>query len=127
MINDGKKKEADILIVDDVESDLLKLKEVVKNTGYKVRTAARGDEAIAMARIKCPDLILLDITMPDMNGIDALKRIRIIDPDAKIVICSALGQHEMVAKAIEFGAQDFIVKPFQESRLVAAVKKVLSQ
>ena len=64
--------------------------------------------------------------MPQMSGLEALKRIREIDSNAKIVICSALGQQEQLAKAIQYGAQDFIVKPFQEERMIAAIEKVLS-
>ena len=119
---------ASVMIVDDAAFMRMTIKQYLEADGHTVvGEASTGIEAWQMyARVK-PDIVILDITMPDMNGIDALKRIRIIDPDAKIIICSALGQHEMVAKAIEFGAQDFIVKPFQERRLVAAVKKVLSR
>ena len=119
---------ASVLIVDDAAFMRLTIKQYLEPEGFTIAgEAGTGIEAWQMyAQVK-PDVVILDITMPDMNGIEALKRIKIIDPDAKIIICSALGQHEMVAKAIEFGAQDFIVKPFQASRLVAALRKVLNQ
>ena len=72
-----------------------------------------------------PDLVLMDITMPDMDGIQALKKIKEIDPNANIIMCSAMGQQAMVIEAIQSGAKDFIVKPFQAERVLEAVKKVV--
>ena len=72
-----------------------------------------------------PDLVLMDITMPDMDGIQALKKIKEIDPAANIIMCSAMGQQAMVIEAIQSGAKDFIVKPFQAERVLEAVKKVV--
>lgn len=128
MINDGKKKEADILIVDDVESDLLKLKDVVKNTGYKVRTAARGDEAIAMARIKCPDLILLDITMPDMSG---FKVCAILKKDVRIqkvpiIFVSASKTEDDKVRAFQLGGADYVTKPFNTAEMQMRIESHLS-
>lgn len=119
---------ASVLIVDDAAFMRLTIRQILEPEGHTVAgEAGTGVEAWQMyAQVK-PDVVILDITMPDMNGIEALKRIKIIDPNAKIIICSALGQHEMVAKAIEYGAQEFIVKPFQPNRLTAAVAKVLSR
>lgn len=119
MINEGKKKEADILIVDDVESDLLKLKELVKNAGYKVRTATRGDEAIAMARVKCPDLILLDITMPDMSG---FKVCAILKKDVRIqkvpiMFVSASDREDDKVRAFQLGGVDYVTKPFRDMEM----------
>ena len=71
------------------------------------------------------DVVMLDITMPEMNGVDALKRIKEFDPNAKVIMCSAMGQQVMVAQAIQCGAKDFIVKPFQKDRIIAALKRVL--
>ena len=72
-----------------------------------------------------PDVVLLDITMPEMNGVEALKRIKELDSTAKVIICSAMGQQAMVAQAIQKGAKDFIVKPFEVDRLIAAVDRVM--
>lgn len=119
---------ASVLLVDDAAFMRLTIKQYLEPEGYTIAgEAATGIEAWQMYAQLKPDVVILDITMPDMNGIEALKRIKIIDPDARIIICSALGQHEMVARAIEYGAQDFIVKPFTKDRLNAAVKKVLSR
>ncbi|NLM43533.1 MAG: response regulator [Clostridiales bacterium] len=73
-----------------------------------------------------PDLVIMDITMPEVDGIQAVKEIKKIDPSAKIIMCSAMGQQAMVIEAIQAGAKDFIVKPFQAERIIEAVKKVLS-
>ena len=72
-----------------------------------------------------PDLVLMDITMPEMDGIQALKEIKKIDGNAKVIMCSAMGQQAMVVESIQAGARDFIVKPFQEDRVLEAVKKVI--
>jgi len=84
-----------------------------------------GAEAVELYRLLQPDVVTLDITMPIMNGLEAMKAIKREDPDAKIIICSALGQQKMVVEAIEMGAVDFIVKPFDETRVVDAVNRVL--
>lgn len=75
--------------------------------------------------IKIPDLVTMDITMPDMTGIEAVKAIRNIDPKANIIMCSAMGQKDMVIEAIQAGVKDFIVKPFQENRVIASIDKGL--
>ena len=72
-----------------------------------------------------PDLVLMDITMPEMDGIQALKKIKEMDPGASVIMCSAMGQQAMVIEAIQSGAKDFIVKPFQAERVLEAVKKVV--
>ena len=119
---------AGILIVDDAAFMRLTIKRMVEAHGYSVvGEAGNGLEAVKKFAEKKPDVVILDITMPEMSGIEALKRIKILNPDARIVICSALGQQEMLAEAIECGAQDFIVKPFEEERLIAALEKVLGR
>ena len=119
---------AGILIVDDAAFMRLTIKRMVEAHGYSVvGEAGNGIEAVKKFAEKKPDVVILDITMPEMSGIEALKRIKILNPDARIVICSALGQQEMLAEAIECGAQDFIVKPFEEERLIAALEKVLGR
>jgi two-component system chemotaxis response regulator CheY len=89
--------------------------------------AGDGIEAVKKFIEYKPDVVLLDITMPEMNGVEALKRIKELDPDARVIICSAMGQQAMVAQAIQYGAKDFIVKPFEEDRLIAAVDKIMSR
>ncbi len=118
---------ASILIVDDAIFMRQSLKRALEAHGHTVcGEAGDGREAIAKFAELKPEVTILDITMPQMSGLEALKRIREIDSNAKIVICSALGQQEQLAKAIQYGAQDFIVKPFQEERMIAAIEKVLS-
>ena len=115
---------ASILIVDDAAFMRLTIRKIMEPEGHTIIGEA-GIEAVQQFAELRPDVVILDITMPDMNGIEALERIKILDPKAKIVICSAMGQKAMVAKAVELGAEEFIVKPFENRDLVAAVKKVL--
>ena len=118
MIKAGKNA-ADILIVDDVESDLLYLKNVVEQAGYHARTAVRGEEAITMARAKCPDLILLDITMPDMSG---FKVCAILKKDVRfrkvpIIFVSASKLEDDKVRAFQLGGVDYVSKPFFVSEM----------
>jgi two-component system chemotaxis response regulator CheY len=119
---------ARVLIVDDAMFMRMTIKQMLEAHGHSVAGEA-GDGIEAVKKfIECkPDVVLLDITMPEMNGVEALKRIKELDPDAKVVICSAMGQQAMVAQAIQYGAKDFIVKPFEEDRLIAAVDKIMSR
>ena len=118
---------ASVLIVDDAAFMRLTLKKMIEAHGHSVAgEAANGIEAVRKFIEVKPDVVLLDITMPEMNGIEALKRIKEADPKAKIIICSAMGQQTMLAQAIQYGAKDFIVKPFEEARLVAAIQNVLN-
>lgn len=118
---------ANILLVDDAAFMRLSLKQMLEPHGHKVIAEAE-DGAQAIDRFKAckPDITILDITMPEVSGLDALKSIKELDPQAKVVICSALGQQEQLARAIELGANDFIVKPFQPERMLAAIDKVLN-
>lgn len=117
---------ANVLVVDDAAFMCLTIKQMLERNGHTmIGQAANGIEAVEKFAMLKPDIVILDITMPEMNGIEALKRIKIIDSKAKIIICSALGQKEMIAKAIEFGADNFIVKPFKEEHLIQAVEKSL--
>ena len=84
-----------------------------------------GARAVELYKENKPDLVIMDITMPNMNGIDALREIKSNDPDAKVVMCSAMGQEAMVMDAIKLGALDFIVKPFKADRIVQTVNKIL--
>ncbi|HLS90692.1 MAG TPA: response regulator [Limnochordia bacterium] len=112
-----------VLVVDDAAFMRMRLKNVLVQDGHEVIEAGNGVEAIEMYRQHRPDLVMMDITMPEMDGITALKKILQDDPSAKIVICSALGQESTVIEAIKSGAKDFIVKPFQPERILDAVKK----
>ena len=97
----------------------------VKHGHTMIAEAGDGKEAIQRYTEYHPDVTILDITMPEMSGLEALAHIKEKDPQAKVVICSALGQQEQLAKAIQLGAKDFIVKPFEPDRMIAALNKVL--
>ncbi len=115
-----------IMIVDDLAFIKLLLKDLIEKAGFRViGEASDGEEAIDMYQEKRPDLVLLDITMPKMDGITALKKILALDPDAKIIMCSALGQQRLIVQAIQLGAKDFIVKPFRPERVITSIKKAL--
>ena len=118
----GKK----ILLVDDAAFMRMMLKDILTKNGYEVvGEAENGAKAVEKYKEVTPDLVTMDITMPEMDGISALKNIRSIDSNAKVVMCSAMGQQAMVIEAIQAGARDFIVKPFQADRVLEAVKKVI--
>ena len=117
---------AKILIVDDAAFMRMMIKDILTKNGYEVAGEAENG-AIAVSKYSelKPDLVLMDITMPDMDGIQALKNIKASDAGAKVIMCSAMGQQAMVIEAIQSGARDFIVKPFQADRVIEAVKKVV--
>ncbi len=102
------------------------IKDILTKNGYTVAgEAENGLKAVEKYKEVTPDLVLMDITMPEMDGIQALKEIKKNDPAAKIIMCSAMGQQAMVIESIQAGAKDFIVKPFQAERVLEAVKKVV--
>jgi two-component system chemotaxis response regulator CheY len=116
-----------ILIVDDLDFIKIVLRDILERAGFRVAgEASNGDDAIRLYRDTKPDAVLMDITMPGMDGLTALKRIKEIDPAARIIICSALGQQRLIVQAIQLGAKDFIVKPFQPQRVISALKKALN-
>lgn len=116
-----------ILIVDDASFMRMMIKDILTKNGFEVvGEAENGAKAVEKYEELKPDLVIMDITMPEMDGIQAVKEIKKINEDAKIVMCSAMGQQAMVIEAIQAGAKDFIVKPFQADRVIEAVKKVLS-
>jgi len=116
-----------ILIVDDAAFMRMMIKDILVKNGFEVvGEAADGFQAVEKYRELKPDLVTLDITMPEKDGIAALKEIREFDPDAKVIMCSAMGQQSMVIDAIQAGAKDFIVKPFQADRVIEAINKILS-
>lgn len=115
-----------ILIVDDAAFMRMMIKEILTKNGFEVVGEANdGLEAIEKYKELKPDLITMDITMPEMDGIAALKEIKKLDSNAKIIMCSAMGQQAMVIDAIQAGAKDFIVKPFQADRVIEAISKAL--
>lgn len=117
-----------ILITDDAAFMRMTLKKMVTEAGYEViAEAANGQEAVDLFDEHRPDLVTMDITMPEMNGIEALEKIKAIDPKAKVLMCSAMGQQNMVVDAIQKGAVDFIVKPFDENRIKEALEKAMSR
>ena len=116
-----------VLIVDDAVFMRMKLKDILEKNGYTVvGEAQNGAEAVQLFQEVHPDLVTMDITMPEMNGIEALKKIKEIDSSAKVVMCSAMGQQGMVMDAIRSGAVDFIVKPFDTNRVIDSLDKVCS-
>lgn len=117
-----------VLVVDDAMFMRAMLKDILTKGGYEVvGEASNGNEAVSMYKELQPDIVTLDITMPVMTGLDALKAIREFDPDAKCIMCSAMGQQNMVIEAIQNGAKDFIVKPFQSERVMVALSNALAQ
>ena len=117
---------ARILIVDDLPFMRKIIRDVLLGADFLIAgEAENGREGLVLYAEKKPDLTLLDIAMPVMDGITALKRILRYDPKARIVMCSALGEQELIIRAIQLGARDFVVKPFQSERIVSAVRKSL--
>ena len=115
-----------VLICDDAAFMRMMIKDILSKNGYNVAgEAENGAKAVEKYSEVKPDLVLMDITMPEMDGIQALKKIREGDPGAKVIMCSAMGQQAMVIESIQAGAKDFIVKPFQADRVLEAVKKVI--
>ncbi|MCM3699132.1 response regulator [Paenibacillus macerans] len=115
-----------ILIVDDAAFMRMMIRDILTKNGFEVVGEAQdGAQAIEKYKELHPDLITMDITMPEMDGIAALKEIKNLDPNAKVIMCSAMGQQAMVIDAIQAGAKDFIVKPFQSDRVIEAINKTL--
>jgi two-component system chemotaxis response regulator CheY len=117
---------AKILIVDDAAFMRMMVKENLKKAGFtEFAEAGNGEEAVEQYEAESPDLVLLDITMPVKDGLSALQEIREKDPNANVVMCSAMGQENLVIEAIKLGALDFIVKPFKPERLLQTVKNII--
>lgn len=114
-----------ILITDDALFMRVTLKNILTANGFEVAgEASNGAESVALYKQLKPDVVTMDITMPEMDGITALKEIRAADPNANVVMCTAMGQKSMVVEAIQAGAKDFIVKPFQPERVLEALSKL---
>ncbi|WP_026692373.1 response regulator [Peribacillus kribbensis] len=118
---------ARILVVDDAKFMRMTLSAILVHASHEIAgEAENGPEAVKLAKELRPDLVIMDITMPQMSGIEAVREIRRDCPETKIIMCSAMGQQKMVVESIEAGAKDFIVKPFDESRVMEAVNRVLN-
>ncbi|MGA9224860.1 MAG: response regulator [Mesobacillus sp.] len=116
-----------ILVVDDAAFMRMMIKDILTKNGFEVvAEAADGMQALEKYKELQPDLVTMDITMPEMDGITSLKEIKKVNPTAKVIMCSAMGQQAMVIDAIQAGAKDFIVKPFQADRVIEAISKALS-
>lgn len=117
---------AKILIVDDASFMRMMIKDIlVKNNHEVIGEASNGEEAIKKYNELLPDVVTMDITMPEMDGIQAVRGIMSTHPNAKIIMCSAMGQQAMVIDAIQAGAKDFVIKPFQADRVLEAIKKII--
>lgn len=115
-----------ILVCDDAAFMRMMIKDILTKNGYNVAgEAENGAKAVEKYKELKPDLVMMDITMPEMDGIQALKAIKAADPAAIVIMCSAMGQQAMVIESIQSGAKDFIVKPFDKDRVLEAVKKAI--
>lgn len=116
---------AKILLVDDAAFMRMRCAKLLTAEGHEIVEAGNGQEAVEKYLLHKPDLVFMDITMPIMDGIEATREIKKLDPHAIVVMLTALGQHQMVVESIKAGAKDFVVKPFQPEKIIATVKKFL--
>lgn len=115
-----------IMLVDDAAFMRMMIKDTLSKNGYAdIIEASNGQIAVENYKAEKPDLVIMDITMPVMDGLQALKEIKKIDANASIIMCSAMGQEAMVVDALKNGAKDFIVKPFKADRIMKTVKSIL--
>lgn len=115
-----------VLITDDALFMRVTLKNILTKGGYEiVGEAANGQESVTLYQQHKPDLVTMDITMPEMDGITAVREIRKIDPEANVIMCTAMGQKSMVMEAVAAGAKDFLVKPFQPDKVIEAIQKII--
>jgi two-component system, chemotaxis family, chemotaxis protein CheY len=115
---------ATILVVDDAAFMRMRMSKILLGAGYQVVQAENGREAVEKYKGSRPDAVLMDITMPEMDGLVALKAIRAHDPSARVAMVTALGQQQIVLEAVKSGAKDFLVKPCEGERVLAAVSKL---
>lgn len=116
-----------ILITDDAAFMRMMISGILKKEGYEIVEAVNGEDMLSKYESEAPDLVLLDITMPVMDGISALKKLKQVHSEAKVVMCTAMGQQPMVLEAVQYGALDFLVKPFEPGRIVETVKRVINK
>jgi two-component system chemotaxis response regulator CheY len=114
-----------ILVVDDAEFLRVRITKMLVGEGYEVNEAENGAKALELYQQIKPDVVLMDITMPEMDGLTALKSIKAIDSNARIIMLTALGQESVVMEAVKAGAKDFVVKPYDSDRVLSAIAKAL--
>ena len=117
---------AKVMVVDDAAFMRVRACKVLQDNGHEVVQAENGAEAVRQYSEHRPDAVLMDITMPEMDGLAALKEIKKIDPAARIAMVTAMGQQAIVMEALRAGAKDFVLKPFQPDRVLGAVQKLLA-
>lgn len=115
-----------ILVVDDAAFMRMRCAKLLKDNGFDVIEAGNGVEAVQKYTEARPDAVLLDVTMPEMDGLEALRQIKRVDPNARVAMVTAMGQQAVVMEALKAGARDFVLKPFQPDRILGAVRKILS-
>lgn len=116
---------ARLLLVDDAQFMRMRCGKILKENGYEVVEAENGRRALEVYKQAAPDAVLMDITMPEMDGLEALKALKQMDPGVKVIMLTALGQESVVMEAIKAGAKDFLVKPPDNARLLASVHKLV--
>src|SRR5512133_762551 len=114
-----------VLVVDDAAFMRMMIRDILTREGYVIHEAVNGRDAVEKYTEVHPDLVTMDITMPEMSGLEALRAIRESDPGARVLMVSAMGQQKMIVEALEYGALDFLVKPFQPTKVLETVKKCL--
>ncbi|MDD3314352.1 MAG: response regulator [Syntrophaceticus sp.] len=114
-----------ILVVDDTAFMRIRLQKILTAAGHEVIQAENAAAAISAYQEQKPDLVTMDITMPDIDGIKAISLLKKVDPEVKVIVISAMGQKSMVGEAIKAGAKDFVVKPFEPERILAAVSRAV--
>jgi two-component system chemotaxis response regulator CheY len=117
---------AKVMVVDDAAFMRVRAAKLLTDLGHEVIQAENGREAVDLYASSRPDVVLLDITMPEMDGLAALKAIKQLDPGARVAMVTAMGQQAIVMEAIKAGARDFVLKPFQPARVVAAIENLLA-
>ncbi len=114
-----------VMIVDDAEFLRLRISKILTGSGYQIVQADTGLSAVSLYQASQPDVVLMDITMPEMDGLTALREIKAIDPEARVIMLTALGQDSVVLEALKAGALDFVVKPFDTKRVLETIEKAL--
>lgn len=117
---------AKIMVVDDAAFMRMKVSKLLLELGHQVVEVDNGRSALEKYKLEKPDIVLMDITMPEMDGITAVKELKLINPDVKIAMLSAMGQQQMVIEAVKAGAKDFVLKPFQTEKLISVIKRLLN-
>ena len=114
-----------ILVVDDAAFMRMMIRDILAKEGYAIQEAVNGRDAVKKYEELRPDLVTLDVTMPEMDGLEALAAIRKIDEHARVLMVSAMGQQALIVQALEAGATDFLIKPFQPAKVLETVRKCL--